>query len=139
MVACAPVGSADALVSIWDLASFTCVQTVSKLEWPARTIGFSADGQFLAAGSEDTFIDISEVRLTTTACKICMIHERFVPRDVPYSVRLRLAVKFIRLKGMRRPMRSHGIHGCRYWHMAAIGRTGTWTWVGVEVVVQRAS
>eukprot|EP01050_Picozoa_sp_SAG11_P011189 SAG11_NODE_1169_length_5616_cov_44.787566_4_plen_261_part_00 len=55
------VGSADALVSIWDLATFTPVQTIGRLEWPVRTLGFSADGQFIASGSEDHFIDIGEV------------------------------------------------------------------------------
>eukprot|EP01048_Picozoa_sp_COSAG05_P020027 COSAG05_NODE_3301_length_2160_cov_1.379961_1_plen_80_part_00 len=54
-------GSADALVSIWELSSFTCVRTIDRLEWPVRTLGFSADGQYLAAGSEDLFIDVSSV------------------------------------------------------------------------------
>ena len=55
------VGSADALISIWDLASFTCVRTIDRLEWQVRTLGFSADGQYLAAGSEDLFIEIASV------------------------------------------------------------------------------
>jgi THO complex subunit 3 len=55
------VGTADALVSIWDLSSFTCVRTLDLLEWPVRTLGFSADGQYLAAGSEDLFVEIASV------------------------------------------------------------------------------
>jgi THO complex subunit 3 len=43
------VGSADALISLWDLATMTCVRTVDRLDWPVRTLGFSADGRVRAA------------------------------------------------------------------------------------------
>ncbi|CAL8108010.1 unnamed protein product [Calicophoron daubneyi] len=56
------VGSADALVSIWDADEFVCVRTLSRLEWPVRTLGFSHDGKLIAAASEDHFIDIGHVK-----------------------------------------------------------------------------
>ena len=35
------LGSADALVSLWDLDEFTCLRTFSRLSWPVRTVSFS--------------------------------------------------------------------------------------------------
>jgi len=64
------VGSADALVSLWDLATFTCVRTIDRLDWPVRTLGFSADGQHLAAGSEDLFIVVADVSTGETVHEI---------------------------------------------------------------------
>lgn len=55
------VGSADALVSLWDVSEMLCARTFTKLEWPVRTISFNYDGQYIASASEDLFIDISEV------------------------------------------------------------------------------
>ncbi|XP_054167492.1 THO complex subunit 3-like [Oppia nitens] len=55
------VGSADAMVSIWDANHLVCLRTMSRLEWPARTISFSYDGQLLASASEDLIIDICYV------------------------------------------------------------------------------
>ncbi|KAG0566409.1 hypothetical protein KC19_7G061900 [Ceratodon purpureus] len=55
------VGSADALVSLWDVSEMLCVRTFTKLEWPVRTISFNHDGQYIASASEDLFIDIAEV------------------------------------------------------------------------------
>ncbi|PIK44139.1 hypothetical protein BSL78_18991 [Apostichopus japonicus] len=54
-------GSADALVSLWDVAELVCVRTFSRLEWPVRTISFSYDGKLLASASEDLMIDIAYV------------------------------------------------------------------------------
>lgn len=65
-------GSADALVSLWDLSELVCVQCFSRLDWPVRTISFSHDGRMLASASEDLFIDISAVetgeRIAEVAC-----------------------------------------------------------------------
>lgn len=61
-------GSADALVSLWDLDELTCVQCFSRLDWPVRTLSFSFDGKLLASASEDLLIDISMVE---TGQKIC--------------------------------------------------------------------
>ncbi|KAL2633966.1 hypothetical protein R1flu_005445 [Riccia fluitans] len=55
------VGSADALVSLWDVSEMLCARTFTKLEWPVRTISFNYDGEYIASASEDLFIDISEV------------------------------------------------------------------------------
>ncbi|BHF81571.1 THO complex subunit 3 [Sparganum proliferum] len=52
------VGSADALVSIWDADEFVCLRTLARLEWPVRALGFSHDSQLIASASEDHFIDI---------------------------------------------------------------------------------
>ena len=37
------------------------MRTFSRLEWPVRTLSFSYDGAYVAAGSEDPIIDIAEV------------------------------------------------------------------------------
>jgi WD40 repeat protein len=51
-------GSADALVSLWTLDELVCVRSFSLLELPVRTLSFSHCGTYLAAGSEDSLIDI---------------------------------------------------------------------------------
>ncbi|KAG5550915.1 hypothetical protein RHGRI_009371 [Rhododendron griersonianum] len=56
------VGSADSLVSLWDITEMLCVRTFTKLEWPVRTISFNHTGEFIASASEDLFIDISNVQ-----------------------------------------------------------------------------
>ena len=53
------VGSGDALVSLWALDELCCVRTLPRLEKPVRALSFSHDGRFLAAGSQDHFIDIA--------------------------------------------------------------------------------
>ncbi|PVD30873.1 hypothetical protein C0Q70_10148 [Pomacea canaliculata] len=68
-------GSADALVSLWDLYDLVCVRTFARLDWPVRTLSFSYDGKMLASASEDLVIDIAEVE---TGEKI---HE--IPCDTP--------------------------------------------------------
>ena len=55
------VGSADAIVSLWDARELMCVGTFARLEWPVRSLSFSHDGKMLATGSEDHFIDIAHV------------------------------------------------------------------------------
>ncbi|PWA98967.1 transducin/WD40 repeat-like superfamily protein [Artemisia annua] len=52
------VGSADSLVSLWDISEMLCVRTFTKLEWPVRTISFNHTGEYIASASEDLFIDI---------------------------------------------------------------------------------
>ncbi len=54
-------GSADALTSLWDVSTLTCLRTYTRLEWPVRTLSFNHDSQLLASASEDHFIDISHV------------------------------------------------------------------------------
>lgn len=54
------VGAADSLVSLWDLDGLVCTAVVERLDWPVRTLGFSADGRLLAAAAEDHFVDICD-------------------------------------------------------------------------------
>ena len=56
------VGSADALVSLWDVNELACLHTFSRLDWPVRTLSFSHDGKLLASASEDLFVDIGHVK-----------------------------------------------------------------------------
>jgi len=56
------VGSADALVSLWDVNELACLHTFSRLDWPVRTLSFSHDGKLLASASEDLFVDIGHVQ-----------------------------------------------------------------------------
>ncbi|KDO73999.1 hypothetical protein CISIN_1g0213191mg, partial [Citrus sinensis] len=64
------VGSADSLVSLWDISEMLCVRTFTKLEWPVRTISFSHTGDYIASASEDLFIDISNVHTGRTVHQI---------------------------------------------------------------------
>ncbi|KAK1296635.1 WD-40 repeat-containing protein MSI2 [Acorus calamus] len=64
------VGSADSLVSLWDLKEMLCVRTFAKFEWPVRTISFNNTGEFIASASEDQFIDISYVDTGRTVHQI---------------------------------------------------------------------
>lgn len=65
-------GSADALASLWDVKSLSCLRTFSRLEWPVRTLSFSSDSQLLASASEDHFIDVAHVETgEQVACVKC--------------------------------------------------------------------
>lgn len=55
------VGSADALTSIWSLPELICINTISTMEHPVRTVSFSFDGELLAHASEEKKIDICHV------------------------------------------------------------------------------
>jgi len=54
-------GAADALASLWDVKTLSCLRTFSRLEWPVRTLSFNHDSQLLASASEDHFIDIAHI------------------------------------------------------------------------------
>ncbi|XP_065161287.1 THO complex subunit 3-like [Atheta coriaria] len=54
-------GSADALVSLWDINELACKKVFTRMDWPVRTISFSHDGLLLASASEDLLIDIGFV------------------------------------------------------------------------------
>jgi len=62
------VGSADAVVSLWDASELACIRTFVNLDWPVRAISFNHDGSLLASASEDLTIDISHVE---TGEKVC--------------------------------------------------------------------
>ncbi|KAJ3693299.1 hypothetical protein LUZ60_008779 [Juncus effusus] len=55
------VGSADSLVSLWDVKEMLCIRTFTKMEWPVRTVSFNYTGEFIASASEDPFVDIANV------------------------------------------------------------------------------
>ncbi|XP_018407900.1 PREDICTED: THO complex subunit 3 [Nanorana parkeri] len=63
-------GSADALVSLWDIEELVCVRCFSRLDWPVRTLSFSFDGKMLASASEDHFIDIAHVETGEKLCEV---------------------------------------------------------------------
>ena len=54
------VGGSDAIVSLWDTKEWTCPRTLSKMESPVRSLGFSFDGSYICAGSDEP-IDIEIV------------------------------------------------------------------------------
>ncbi|KAK9941101.1 hypothetical protein M0R45_017728 [Rubus argutus] len=72
------VGSADSLVSLWDISEMLCVRTFTKIEWvllevPYHNINFNHlyhTGEYLACGSQDCFIDISNVQTGRTVHQI---------------------------------------------------------------------
>jgi THO complex subunit 3 len=55
------VGSADALVSVWDFEEMACIRTFGRLQWPIRTVSFSYDSKIIASASEDLVIDLAHV------------------------------------------------------------------------------
>jgi THO complex subunit 3 len=64
------LGSADALVSIWDAAEDVCLRTIARVESPVRSVAFSRDGRFVAAGGEDARIDVARVSDGARECAI---------------------------------------------------------------------
>nr|CAD1831449.1 unnamed protein product [Ananas comosus var. bracteatus] len=56
------VGSADSLVSLWNVKEMLCIKTFTKLEWPVRTVSFNYTGEYIASASEDPVIDIANVQ-----------------------------------------------------------------------------
>ncbi|XP_040571868.1 THO complex subunit 3 [Lepeophtheirus salmonis] len=71
------VGSADALVSLWDANELACVRTFSRLDWPVRTISFSYDGKLLASASEDLQIDVGHVESGNKVCDVSVTSPTF--------------------------------------------------------------
>ena len=49
------VGSADALVSLWDAAELACVRTFARLEWPVRAISFRDHSHIISINYESDF------------------------------------------------------------------------------------
>ncbi|SPO25478.1 related to THO complex subunit 3 [Ustilago trichophora] len=56
--------SSDSMISLWDSKEWFSQKMITSLTFPARAIGFSFDGELLAAAGEDAFITINA---TTTA------------------------------------------------------------------------
>lgn len=78
------VGSADSLVSLWNVKELLCIRTFTKLEWPVRTVSFSHTGEFIAYASEDPFIDIANVEtgrsIHQIPCKAAMNSVEWNPK-----------------------------------------------------------
>ncbi|KAJ1917412.1 hypothetical protein H4219_003223 [Mycoemilia scoparia] len=55
------VGSADALISIWDLEDYICIRTITDHIHPVTALSFSHDSQFLASNDEEPTIHVSDV------------------------------------------------------------------------------
>ncbi|CBQ73170.1 related to THO complex subunit 3 [Sporisorium reilianum SRZ2] len=51
--------SSDAMLSLWHATEWHSLKMVTSLAFPARAIGFSFDGELLAAAGEDAFISIN--------------------------------------------------------------------------------
>ncbi|VDK28627.1 unnamed protein product [Gongylonema pulchrum] len=62
------VGASDAICSIWDANELICESTMSRLDYPLRSISFSADSQLIACASEDHFIDICWANNAASSC-----------------------------------------------------------------------
>ncbi|KAL6838989.1 hypothetical protein ACP4OV_031216 [Aristida adscensionis] len=78
------VGSADSLVSLWNVKELLCIKTFTKLEWPVRTVSFNHTGEFIACASEDPFIDIANVQtgrsIHQIPCKAAMNSVEWNPK-----------------------------------------------------------
>jgi len=70
-------GSVDALVSIWDAQELYCIRTLSRLDWPVRTLSFSHDGELLASGSEDQLIDVAHVATGERVARVPVLFPTF--------------------------------------------------------------
>lgn len=68
--------AADSTITLWDADDWTSRRIFSSFKFPARSIDFSSDGEWLAAGGEDT--EISLVRATYGSRKISTASERIV-------------------------------------------------------------
>lgn len=51
--------SSDSMISLWHSTEYYSLKMITSLAFPARAIGFSFDGELLAAGGEDPFISIN--------------------------------------------------------------------------------
>ncbi|KAL9270857.1 THO complex subunit 3-like protein [Drosera capensis] len=101
------VGSADSLVSLWDIRELLCVRTFTKLEWPVRTISFNYTGEYIASASEDLLIDIASLPSLGNR-QILM---------------LKLGAQFIRYHAKLQRTVWNGIRGTTYLHVLEMTRT----------------
>ena len=58
--------SSDSMISLWHSTEWYSVKMITSLAFPARAIGFSFDGELLAAGGEDPFISINATNPSAT-------------------------------------------------------------------------
>ncbi|GAK64295.1 transducin family protein/WD-40 repeat family protein [Moesziomyces antarcticus] len=59
--------SSDSMVALWDTNEWFAHKMITDLTFPARAIGFSHDGEVLAAAGEDRFIAINATQPNTDA------------------------------------------------------------------------
>jgi THO complex subunit 3 len=64
------VGSADFLVSLWNLEDMVCYSTISCLDSPIRCLSFSSSGEYIAAAAEGNNLMICD---TQTAQQVVSI------------------------------------------------------------------
>lgn len=55
------MGSGDATISLWDL-EFNPLDSIITPSSTIHSLSISHDGEYLAAGTEDNFIDISDLK-----------------------------------------------------------------------------
>ncbi|CAK5013030.1 unnamed protein product [Meloidogyne enterolobii] len=53
------IGASDASCSIWELNDLICIKTLTRLDYPVRSVSFSHCSNLVASGSEDRVIDVS--------------------------------------------------------------------------------
>ena len=75
-------GAADSTIAIWDAAEWESLHVFSSLKFPARSLDFSFDGEWLAAGGEDAALHI--VRLVVGSPQMSMASNR-VAHKIPVS------------------------------------------------------
>lgn len=51
--------SSDAMIGLWHSTEWYAVKMITSLTFPARAIGFSWDGELLAAAGEDAYVSIN--------------------------------------------------------------------------------
>lgn len=68
--------AADSTISLWDASDWTSRRIFSSFKFPARSIDFSCDGEWLAAGGEDA--EISLVCANYSSPQISTASERIV-------------------------------------------------------------
>lgn len=50
--------AADSTIALWNTDEWTSAHVFSEFKYPSRSLGFSYDGEWLAAGGEDTEVHI---------------------------------------------------------------------------------
>lgn len=75
-------GAADSTIAVWDAAEWESVHVFSSLTFPARSLDFSCDGEWLAAGGEDNAVHL--VRIDEFLTQMSMASGR-VAHQIPVS------------------------------------------------------
>ncbi|KAL2313796.1 TRE Xcomplex subunit Tex1 [Schizosaccharomyces pombe] len=64
------IGGADAITSLWDPQELICERSITRMDYPIRTLSFSYDSRYLASGSEDRYVDIADTKTGDQIWKI---------------------------------------------------------------------